>query len=393
MERSHNIDIPQQKQNKFQSSMAYSAPLIINNHQIPQIQQDVIDDKIIIKELVEFSTKDLNENKLALKVGVLGKMGAGKSSLLTSLTNRTFISGLKSNGVTKRTEYVAFEYSYKNILKQILFVDTIGFDDDGKNIVDLLSSIALDLSASVIDIFVYVIKIGRLTSYDRIVLDYIKNKFGNEFAKRCVVVFTNIDTYFYQFISDKSIKTKRHVTELMKDPNTINDFSPSSWFEENEPDIGKLIRRNSCGIFFVCSEKVLIEQYNMNKFINAINHYLISYKYEPIDRALWRYIIETVHSDYSTVKKKLEKFSENPYSGIPILGYIYDRYLKKDKDVIDAKIKTEFENMYTRKYTRPYLVKQEKQEKQENAVLDNINLDDEYFPDISDEYNKLFEQF
>jgi GTP-binding protein EngB required for normal cell division len=331
------------------------------HYQQPELNIENINNQQFV--INEVTSSDINKDQL-LNIAVMGKMGVGKSSLLTCLTNKIFNSGTNTSGITKHPERSFFNYLYDDSFRTVSFLDNPGFDDDENKAIKLLSEIVNSMT-SPIDIFIYVIKITRLTKSDRSVLNYIRNKFGQEFSKRCIIVFTHLDHYYNDYIHKQSIISNRPVNELFLDPDVHESFSATQWFIDNESDIGNFVRKHCNGVFFACTNNIIISHNSYyDYFINKIKHFLFTIVHERINNTMWDYIIKTVKTDFYDVKAqlmdKVEQVSNMDNMNIVERIFNFVKLNKKIEGVNYHDILQKYIKMYhpeTFKF-KPYLVKQ-----------------------------------
>ena len=134
--------------------------------------------------------------KQPLKPSLLGKSSLG-NSLLHSRT--AFRAAQSSASVT--TDCQVREYQHTNTgesTKHLTVVDTPGFFDSNTAITnqmirDKITSQIFEMAAPGVHAFLIVIRIGRFSPEEKQTVDFIREIFGSDAAKYCIVVFTCAD--------------------------------------------------------------------------------------------------------------------------------------------------------------------------------------------------------
>ena len=129
---------------------------------------------------------------------VVGKTGTGKSTIINLLFNNSFSKdnlgkpckiGNTSNSVTKKSCVL---YSPNN---KILYYDTMGFSDPDKGDFEIAMGIK-DLIRTChggVNSIIVVLKYGRMSKEERLILDIIKEIFDDRWKTNCIVVATHYD--------------------------------------------------------------------------------------------------------------------------------------------------------------------------------------------------------
>jgi len=181
---------------------------------------------ILNEEIISFNQKLFRLKEKILKVGVFGKSGVGKSSVLNKLIKKNYFNTDILHGSTKKITSKEFRFDEGNI-NTLEFVDSPGFDncnqdspiEDYKNILDLdliLFIVSGDLNRSEFDSLNSLLEKGK-----QIII--IFNKADNWEASEIKNIIQNIHQKFPQKIHLPIIvNSERNLAE--KNKSNLNKY-------------------------------------------------------------------------------------------------------------------------------------------------------------------------
>ncbi len=163
---------------------------------------------IFNKEIVSFNQQLIRFKNRKLRIGVFGKAGVGKSTILNSILNNDYFKTGILNGSTKEIKTKEI-YLKKNTIKSCELIDYPGFD-----ICNSTNNNQTDITE--LDLIIFIIagdpnrnEIQKLTSL-------INN------GKKLIIIFNKVDTFTTNDIKTISLKIKKNLPLDQKVPIFIN---------------------------------------------------------------------------------------------------------------------------------------------------------------------------
>ena len=163
---------------------------------------------IFNKEIVSFNQQLIRFKNRKLRIGVFGKAGVGKSTILNSILNNDYFKTGILNGSTKEIKTKEI-YLKKNTIKSCELIDYPGFD-----ICNSTNNNQMEITE--LDLIIFIIagdpnrnEIQKLTSL-------INN------GKKLIIIFNKVDTFTTNDIKTISLKIKKNLPLDQKVPIFIN---------------------------------------------------------------------------------------------------------------------------------------------------------------------------
>lgn len=133
-------------------------------------------------------------------VVILGKTGAGKSSVANAIVGRNEFTVVQSVGsVTKTTGHAEIQANYRGRKYDVKVVDTVGFFDTGvvtnQATIDSIRTYINEYIPEGINLLIFVFREGRFTPEERKTFEYIQEKFGSEISEISALIVTNCENF------------------------------------------------------------------------------------------------------------------------------------------------------------------------------------------------------
>lgn len=196
------------------------------------------------------------------RIVVLGKTGAGKSSLANTLCGKTAFKPDHSpaSGTSKcQSEFMSISG------RDIMLIDTPGFFDTGRSEEEMKPEIVRCITecAPGPHVILIVLKVEKFTEHEKAVFEQMKSHFSEEVFKYATVLFTHGDQLPDGMKIEDFVKENKNLNDLVKKCESCHVIDNKYW-KKNQDDeyrsnqyhvqellktIDKIIRVNKGGCF------------------------------------------------------------------------------------------------------------------------------------------------
>ena len=174
------------------------------------------------EDIISFNQQLYRLNEKIIRVGVYGKAGVGKSTILNTILNKNFFKTDIINGSTKETELKTISLK-KGLIKIIELIDFPGFDIYTKNNTNKKNISLLNL-----DLILFIVT-GDLNRNELSELDYLISN-----GKKVIIIFNKIDIWTYEELKTILINIKHKLPNNKKIPIIIHSEKKCNSIKINE---------------------------------------------------------------------------------------------------------------------------------------------------------------
>ena len=174
------------------------------------------------EDIISFNQQLYRLNEKIIRVGVYGKAGVGKSTILNTILNKNFFKTDIINGSTKETELKTISLK-KGLIKIIELIDFPGFD-----IYTINNTNKKNISLLNLDLILFIVT-GDLNRNELSELDYLISN-----GKKVIIIFNKIDIWTYEELKTILINIKHKLPNDKKIPIIIHSEKKCNSIKINE---------------------------------------------------------------------------------------------------------------------------------------------------------------